>query len=72
MPNAMVHPALADADEMDLVDSILARFEDEEDEWGGGDGDEGWEDEDDLDAPAPLVGRAEVLAAAGERRAGSG
>ena len=46
MPNAMVHAALVNADEMDLVDAILARFEDEEeDEWGG-DGESGWDDED--------------------------
>jgi len=49
MPNAMVHPALADADEMDLVDAILARFEEEEDDEWTGDREEGWEDEDDLD-----------------------
>jgi hypothetical protein len=47
MPNAMAHPATGE--ELELEDAIFARFEDEEDDEWSGDGEEGWEDEDDLD-----------------------
>jgi len=47
MPNAMAHPATGE--EIEIEDAIVARFEDEEDDEWSGDGEEGWEDEDDLD-----------------------
>ena len=47
MANVMALPATGD--ELDLEDLLVARFEDEEDEEWTGEGEEGWDDEDDLD-----------------------
>lgn len=47
MANVMALPATGD--ELDLEDLLVARFDEEEDEEWTGEGEESWDEEDDLD-----------------------